>query len=95
MLVFVNEARKSVEFHLPRAVQIEGIADPVANDTRVDTRGCIVVPEIRVTYRHLLVIAREATNKDSGIAPGYSFESKSGRFEALVRYFEYFSLLWI
>ncbi len=95
MLVFVNEARNLIESLLPRTVQIKGVADPVTNDTRVDTRGCIIMPEVRVTYRHLLVIACEATNKDSGITPGYSVEGKSGRFETFVRNLEYLSLLWI
>lgn len=78
---------------IPRAVQIEGIAYSVADNTRVDTCGCIIMPEVCVTYRHLLVITREATNEDSGVTPGYSIESKSGRFETFVGNFEDFSLL--
>ena len=80
---------------LPRAIEIECIADPVANDTRIHTSGCIVMSEVRVTYRHLLIVTREATNKDSGIASGHSFQGKSGRFEAFVRNFEHLSLLRI
>ena len=95
MLVPVNEARNLLEFFLPRAVQIEGIAYSVADNTGVDTCSCIIMPEVCVTYRHLLVIAREATNKDSGVTPGYSIESKSGRFETCVGDFENFSLLWV
>lgn len=91
----MNEARISIGFLLPRSDQIEGVADPVANNTRVDTCRCIIMSEVRVTYRHLLVIAREATNKDSGVTPGHSIESKSGRFETFVGNFEHLSLLWI
>ena len=96
MLVFVHEARDLVEvLVLPGAFQIKGIADPVTNNTRVDTCSCIIMPEVRIAYRHLLVIACEAANKDSGITAGYRVESKSGRFETFIRNFEYLSLLWI
>lgn len=95
MLGFVHETRNLVEFFLPRTVQVESVADSVTNDTRVDACSCIVMSEVGITYRHLLVIACEAANKDSGITSGYRVESKSGRFETFIRNFEYLSLLWI
>jgi hypothetical protein len=41
---------------LPRTIQVEQIANSIADDSRVNTGRNIIVPEIRVANRHLLCI---------------------------------------
>lgn len=80
---------------LPGTVQIECISDSVTDDPYINTSSRIVVPEIRFAGRHLLVVAREATHKDSGVTAGDRFEREPCRLETLVGDFEHLSLLRI
>lgn len=53
---------------VPWTLQIERIADSIADDSWIDTRGSIIMAKIGVSDRHLLVIAGERPNKDRRIA---------------------------
>lgn len=80
---------------LPWAVQVEGVTNSVADDAWIDTSSCIIVSKVCITHRHLLVVAREAADKHSGVTTCDSIESKASRLKTLVRYFKYFSLLGV
>ncbi len=67
-----------------RSVQIEDMADSVANNARIYSRGGVAVSEVRLFERHLLKITCEAADEDSGGSARDLFERHSTRFKSFV-----------